>query len=83
MSADKRIRFRLHRCLSCWRRGVYVMTLTPEDGNGDPVGEPVQHRICDRHAKEAMDALAPVAEEIGVTLDSGRRIALKRQDDPS
>jgi len=74
MKAMAHIRFRLHRCLSCWRRGIYVMTLTPEDDDGNPVGDPVQHRICDHHAREAWNALAPVADEIGVTLASGQRI---------
>lgn len=72
------IRYRLHRCLSCRRRGVYVMTLTPEDDSGNAVGKPVDHRICDKHAAEALKALAPVAEAIGVTLDDGTRIEAPR-----
>ena len=71
------IRFRLHRCLSCWRRGIYVMTITPEDDDGNQAGDSVQYRICDRHAQEAMSALAPVAEEVNVTLDSGQCVSYR------
>lgn len=75
-----RLRFRLHRCMSCWHRGVYVVTLTPQDADGNPVGPDVQHRACDKHAQEALDALVPVAEELAVNLENGRTIRWTNDD---
>lgn len=59
------IRYRLHRCMSCRKRGIYTLTMTAEDANGDPVGEPIKHRICGDHAEtpdphELRQALAEV-----------------------
>lgn len=67
------LRWHLHRCLSCNRRGVLVMTLTPEN-DGVPVGASVDHRLCAKHGREVMAALLPVAETVGVELDDGSRI---------
>jgi len=64
------LRTHLGFCPDCWRRWRQELILTALDDEGTALSSSTL-RLCNKHARSAIRAAIPVADEVKLTYDSG------------